>query len=52
MVRFHLGIGQIQRLTKTAELRTAVQASLQAKVASLDEDKWMYEREDKIDPEA
>jgi hypothetical protein len=35
-------------LTKTtnAELLEAVKASLRAKVAALDEDNWLYEREE------
>jgi hypothetical protein len=28
------------------ELKATLQASLQAKVASLDEDKWMFEKDD------
>lgn len=39
-----------ERLTEgaTAEFRATLQASLQAKVESLDEDKWMFEGDDPL----
>ena len=33
-------------LNKHKELKATLQASLQAKVASLDDDKWMFEKDD------
>ena len=38
----------IKTLKQAQELKATLQASLQAKVASLDDDKWMFERDDGV----
>jgi len=35
-----------EMLTHPSELKATLQASLQAKVATLEEDKWMFEKDD------